>query len=431
MKIWSLSASQLLGTAGLVLVLVFQSCATVAPPVVEEPQAPIQKQKPSKTVVKSGLEVFLEMDHSGDSQKYALLANQTCVDRNLVHGVELLPKVIDLRLILSPEHGLFGAEDAGDKIGDEVDPATGIRSVTTYRRSQEDVNEMVSDVDVILFDIQDIGVRSYTYVYSMSYIMKAAAATGKKVIVLDRPNPVNGVQMEGNILLPENASGVGQYPIPYRHGMTTGELARLFNKEYDINCELEVVPLEGWTRDMWFEDTGLPWVPTSPHVPDASTIMPMISTGTYGELHVLSEGVGITIPFEFAGGPWIKNPNEFAAALKARIPDGVIFRPTFVKPYYGRFKGQVCGGVQIHVTDPDIYNAYLAGLLIMSTHMELYPEIDLFENTNRLGMFTKVMGDKQIELDLKAGKDPLDMQAGWMDALNAFAELRKAYLLYD
>lgn len=418
-------------TLGILIVLAMQACVSVAPPVVVEkpslPAAPMAEPG----IVKSGLEVFLERDHSGDNRKYGLLANQTCVDRKLVHGVELLPEVIDLQLILSAEHGLFGAENGGDQIGEEIDPTTGIKAVTTYRRSQDEINEMISDIDVVLFDIQDIGVRSYTFVYSMSYIMKAAAAMGKKVIVLDRPNPINGIQMEGNLLLPKNASGVGRYPIPYRHGMTTGELAQLFNNEFGIGCDLEVVKMEGWTRDMWFEDTGLPWVPTSPHVPDASTIIPMISTGTYGELHVLSEGVGITIPFEFAGGPWIKNPHEFATALSGRIGDDVIFRPTFVKPYYGRYKGQVCGGVQIHVTNREHYNAYVGGLLIMSTHQELYPEVDLFANDNRINMFTKVMGTKKIQNDLQAGKDPLEMQEEWLGELGEFAEMRKQYLLYD
>jgi len=416
---------------GVFMMLTFQACVSVAPPVIAEtPQPPVAPMV-HPDIIKTGLEVFLERDHRGDSLRYGLLANQTCVNRDLVHGVELLPAVIDLQLILSPEHGLFGAENAGDHIGEEVDPSTGIKAVTTYRKKQAEINEMITDLDVILFDIQDIGVRSYTFIYSMSYIMKAAAAKGKKVIILDRPNPINGVQMEGNLLLPENASGVGRYPIPYRHGMTTGELALLFNTEYDINCDLEVEKMEGWTRDMWFEDTGQPWVPTSPHVPDASTILPMISTGTYGELHVLSEGVGITTPFEFSGGPWIKNPHEFAAALKARIGEGIIFRPTFVKPYYGRYKGQVCGGVQLHVSNRELYKPYLVGLQILAVHQELYPEIDLFEHGRRIGMFTKVTGDKQIYLDIKAGKDPLDMQQEWMDELDEFAELRKAYLIYN
>ncbi|MBT3253271.1 MAG: DUF1343 domain-containing protein [Candidatus Marinimicrobia bacterium] len=411
--------------------LVLQSCVSVAPPVVTEiPTAPVAPHVPA-AIVKSGLEVFIENQNWDNNLKYGLLANQTCVDRNLVHGVTLLPGYINLVLIMSPEHGLFGAENAGDHIGDEIESSSGIKAVTTYRQGQDKIIEMIADLDVILLDLQDIGVRSYTYIYSMSYIMKAAAAKDKKVIILDRPNPINGVQMEGNILKPEFASGVGRYPIPYRHGMTPGELAQLFNEEFGINCNLEVVKMEGWTRDMWFDETGLPWVPTSPHVPDASTILPMISTGTYGELHVLSEGVGITIPFEFSGGPWITNPHEFADALQAIVGGGVIFRPTFVKPYYGRYKGQVCGGVQLYVRDREVYKPYLAGLQILAVHQELYPEIDLFANEGRWNMFNKVMGDDQIMLDIQAGKDPAEMEAGWLEELNNFAKMRQKYLLYN
>lgn len=421
-------------SAALIFLLLVSSCVSVAPPVViEDVVDPLIStvQKEESKIVKTGLEVFLTQGQWNQELKYGLLANQTCVNRDLVHGAHLLPELVNLVLILSPEHGLFGAENAGDRIGNEVDPGSGVKVVTTYRKGQDEINDMISDLDVILFDIQDIGVRSYTYIYSMSYIMKAAAAKGKKVIVLDRPNPINGIQMEGNLLLPINASGVGRYPIPYRHGMTTGELAQLFNTEYGINCDLEVVKMKGWSRDMWFEDTGLPWVPTSPHVPDASTILPMISTGTYGELHVLSEGVGITTPFEFSGGPWIKNPHEFAAALQERIGESAIFRPTFVKPYYGRYKGEVCGGVQLHVRHRDQYNAYLTGLQIMAVHQELYPEVDLFAKDDRLGMFSKVTGDKQIYEDIKAGRNPSEMRLEWLVDLSEFAELRKPYLLYN
>jgi uncharacterized protein YbbC (DUF1343 family) len=265
----------------------------------------------------------------------------------------------------------------------------------------------------------------------MAYLMQAASITGKKVIILDRPNPINGITMEGNLLDPQFSSFVGLYPIPYRHGMTIGELALLFNTEYGINCDLEVVKMEGWTRDMYFDDTGLPWVPTSPHVPDAATILPMIATGTYGELGMLSEGVGITTPFEVAGGPWIKDPHEFARALSARIKEGVIFRPTFFKPYYGRHKGQICGGVQLHVTDRDQFAPYLTGLLILAVHQELYPDIDLFANENRWSMFAKVTGSDQIRKDIQAGRDPLEMQQEWQTELIKFGEMRQKYLLYD
>jgi len=404
-----------------------------------KPPAPITPvKKPVSLVtpvagakVLSGLEVFVAMDHSSDTLRYGLLANQTCVNQDLIHGIELLKDAIDLRLLLSPEHGLFGAENAGDAIGSETDVGSGIISKTTYRQKPEQIAELISDLDVVLFDIQDIGIRSYTYIYSMAYLMQAAEIAGKKVIILDRPNPINGNRLEGNILEPEHSSFVGLYPIPYRHGMTIGELALLFNAEFDINCDLEIIQMEGWTRNMWFEDTGLPWVPTSPHVPDAETILPMISTGTYGELGMLSEGVGTTVPFELAGGPWIKNPHEFAEALSARITEGVIFRPTFFKPYYGRHKGEICGGVQVHVTDRDLYSPYITGVLIMSVHQDLYPEIDLFKNEHRWSMFGKVMGTDDFRKELKAGKDPLEMQAGWQADLREFDTLRQEYLLYD
>ncbi len=411
--------------------ILLASCTQSPVPVTPQirPAEPIEKSV-SKQVY-SGLEVFLAEDHRGDSLKYGLLANQTCVNQDLVHGVELLKNQVDLRLLLSPEHGLFGAENAGDAIGSETDAGTGIKSLTTYRKKPAQIAETIKDLDVILFDIQDIGVRSYTYINSMAYLMQAAAKAGKKVVILDRPNPVNGVQMEGNLLDPAFSSFVGLYPIPYRHGMTIGELALLFNTEYEINCDLEIVEMQGWTRDMWFEDTGLPWVPTSPHVPDAETILPMIATGTYGELGMLSEGVGTTVPLELAGGPWIKNPHEYANAMEARAGEGVTFRPTFFKPYYGRHKGQICGGVQLHVTDREQFSPYITGLILMSVHQELYPEVDLFKNKHRWSMFAKVMGTDHFRKDLSAGKDPFDLEQDWQEELNQFNQLRQKYLIYD
>jgi uncharacterized protein YbbC (DUF1343 family) len=413
------------------LLFVLLACSTPKSTVVTPiPELP-KPAHATDAVVRSGLEVFLDRDFSADTLTYALLANQTAVDRNLVHAVDLLTNKIDLQLLLSPEHGLFGAENAGDAIGDERDASTGIRSVTTYRKKPAEIAELIRDIDVVLFDIQDIGVRSYTYVYSMAYLMEAAGIAGKKIIVLDRPNPVNGIQVEGNILDPQVSSFVGMFPIPYRHGMTTGELALLFQSEFSIECDLEVVPLEGWKRSMWFDETGLTWVPTSPHVPDAETILPMIATGTYGELGKLSEGVGITTPFEVAGGPWIKNPHLFAKALGEQNIAGIIFRPTFFKPYYGRHKGEVCGGVQLHVVDRDVYKPYLCGLQIMYVHQQLYPDVDLFENENRWSMFAKVMGTEQFRLDIQAGKTPETMESEWRPGLDKFLELRQPYLLYD
>ncbi len=415
----------------ILLLVLINACTQKPTPVTPQIAIPTPVEVTAPSVVRTGLEVFLDRETGFEGLKYGLLANQTCVNRDLVHGIELLQNHVDLRLLLSPEHGLFGAENAGDRVDTETDINSGIKSLSTYGKKPADIAEMISDLDVVLFDIQDIGVRSYTYIYSMAYLMQAAAITGKKVVILDRPNPVNGLRMEGGLLDPKYSSFVGLYPIPYRHGMTIGELALLFNSKYGINCDLEVVQMEGWSRDMYFEETGLPWVPTSPHVPDAATILPMIATGTYGELGMLSEGVGVTTPFEVAGGPWITNPNEYAQALEQRIGEGVIFRPMFFKPYYGRHKGQTCGGVQLHVTDRDKFEPYLAGLLMMSVHQDLYPEIDLFKNENRWSMFAKVMGSDQIRKDLQAGKDPREMEAEWQADLAKFKELRKKYLLYD
>jgi len=386
---------------------------------------------PTRPIVKTGLEVFLDRDGGFNQLRYGLLANQTSVNQHLVHSVVLLSAKVDLQLILSPEHGLYGAENAGARVGQEKDINSGIPTQSTYGKKPDQIAEMIAGLDAVLFDIQDIGIRSYTYISSMAYLMQAAAQAGVKVIILDRPNPINGVTIEGNILDPEFESFVGIYPIPYRHGMTIGELALLFNSEFGIGCDLEVVPLEGWHRELWFDETGLPWVPTSPHVPDAATILPMIATGTFGELGVLSEGIGTTTPFELAGGPWIADPQEFAAALQARAGQGIIYRPTFFKPYYGRYKGQVCGGVQLHVTDRDVFKPYLTGLLILAVHQELYPEIDLFKNQDRWAMFAKVMGTDQIQKVLQSNQDPYELQAGWQGALEKFRTLREAYLLYD
>lgn len=380
--------------------------------------------------VRTGLEVFLAGRWQEDSLKYGLLANQTSVTRDLQHSSGLLKEHINLALLLSPEHGMFGAENAGDQIGEERDQSTGIPIKTTYRQTPAEIAALIENLDVILFDIQDIGVRSYTYISSMAYLMKAAEIAGVKVIILDRPNPINGLTLEGNILDTTLTSFVGIYPIPYRHGMTVGELALLFNEEFGIGCDLEVVPMEGWQRDMYFDETELPWVPTSPHVPDAETILPMIATGTYGELGKLSEGVGITTPFEVAGGPWITNPHEYADALNTRGIAGVSFRAMFFKPYYGRHKGEVCGGVQLHVTDRDKFRPYLTGLQLLAVHQELYPEIDLFENEHRWSMFAKVMGSQQIRTDIQEGRDPLEMSQSWQVDLAQFGTLRQKYLLY-
>jgi uncharacterized protein YbbC (DUF1343 family) len=364
-------------------------------------------------------------------KRIGLMTNPSGVDRNLRSTVDLLFKHPDIKLtaLFGPEHGIRGAIYAGERIGDEVDQQTRLPVFSLYGEHRKPTAEMLKDVDVILIDIQDIGIRAYTFIYTMAKIMEAAAEFHKNVIVLDRPNPLGGVNVEGNLVHEGYFSFVGLYPIPYRHGMTIGELAKLFNGAFGIDCQLTVIPMLNWKRDMLWEDTGLQWVPTSPHVPHWETALFMSATGVFGELRTISEGVGYTLPFEVMGAPWIDG-YELAAELNKLQINGVIFRPLYYKPYYATFKDEACQGVQLHLTDKENFNSYVTGLHLVQTLMSLYPEHDLFANRDRIGAFRKVTGCDYIMNDLKAGIPVSEIQAKWLAELNDFKKLRKQYLLY-
>ncbi len=370
--------------------------------------------------------------HLVKGKRVGLLTNPSGVNHLLQSSVDVFAadSNIHLTALFGPEHGIRGAIYAGEQVGDETDPHTGLPVFSLYGKHRKPTKKMLEQVDVILVDIQDIGVRAYTYIYTMAKVMEAAAEFGKEVIVLDRPNPLGGLQVEGNLVQPEFFSFVGLYPIPYRHGMTIGELALLFNQEFNIHCNLRVIPLKGWKREMLWGDTGLPWVPTSPHVPHWETVLFMSSTGTIGELHAVSEGVGYTSPFELIGAPWIDG-YQLAQALNALKLPGVVFRPLYFKPYYALFKGQICQGVQMHLTDYRAFNSYLTGLYIMETLIRLYPEHDLFADAARTRAFNRVMGCAWIGEDLKNHVPVHEIQQKWQREKQNFLELRKKYLLYE
>jgi len=409
--------------------LLLSGCSFFQPQVTFIVPIPEPTILPERAPVVTGLEVFLSTPHDS-AYRYGLMTNQTGIDSKLNSNIVLLNDAMTLTALYSPEHGIYGAEFAGDKVGKEIDPQTGIPAFSTYGKKPADIVPLLAGVDGVIIDIQDIGVRGYTYIYSMAYMMEAAKIAGKKIIVLDRPNPINGHIVEGNVLDPAVASFVGLYPIPYRYGMTIGELAWLFNEAFGIRCSLEIVRMTGWTRDMWFDETGLPWIPTSPHVPHPATILNMIATGVYGELGVLSEGVGTMLPFEYIGGPWIKDPHRFAEVLQSRIGGGVKLRPCFFKPYYGRHQGKVCGGVQLYITDRNAFRPYITGLIVVAVTRELYPEIDLFGNEDRWKMFDQVSGGTWIREALQDGVNPLTFEQKWSDELADFMALRQNYLLY-
>ena len=391
-----------------------------------------QESHPDEKMVVLGVENFLR-NHLNlvKGKKVGLITNPSGVDRYLNSTADEFFKHPDINLtaLLGPEHGIRGAIYAGEKISDEVDPHTKLPVFSLYGKHRKPTAEMLQNLDVLVVDIQDIGIRAYTFIYTMAKVMEAAAEFDKEVIVLDRPNPLGGIAIEGNRVQEGFFSFVGMYPIPYRHGMTIGELAKLFNREFKINCDLTVIPMLNWERNMFWDDTRLPWVPTSPHVPHWETTLFMSATGLFGELRTLSEGVGYTSPFEITGAPWIDG-YRLAEALNKLNIEGIIFRPLYFKPYYASFKGDVCQGVQLHLTDRRKFNSFLTGLYIMQTIIALYPEHDLFAQKDRINMFNKVTGCDYIMRDLKAGLPVADIQAKWLAELNEFKTLRAEYLLY-
>jgi len=401
---------------------------TCQPSAIEKPE--VKESSPDLLLL--GIDNFLvKYLHLVKGKRVGLLTNPSGVNRNLLATSDLLfhNDQVDLKALFGPEHGIRGAIYAGEKITTTEDKKTGLSIFSLYGKTRKPSPEMLKDIDVILIDIQDIGLRAYTYIYTMAMVMEAASEQGKHVIVLDRPNPLGGNRVEGNLVEKKYFSFVGLYPIPYQHGMTIAELALFFNSEFDINCNLDVIPMVGWTREMLWGDTGLNWVPTSPHVPHWQSILYMGATGTFGELGVLSEGVGYTSPFEIVGAPWI-NSEDFSTQLNRLNIPGIYFRPLYFKPYYAHYAGQICQGVQLHVTDPSIFQPYSTGLHIMQVHMKLYPEQNLFSKENRVNMFNKVVGTAEIRNMLTTGLTINEIEKTWSPELEKFKIKREKYLLY-
>ncbi len=381
--------------------------------------------------VKLGIEVLLEekLDLI-EGKQVGLITNPTGVNSRLESTIDLLynhPDV-DLVALFGPEHGVRGDVTGGEKIGNFVDKKTGVPVYSLYGKTRKPTPEMLKDVDVLIYDIQDIGSRAYTYIYTMAMGMEAAAEQGKAFIVLDRPNPLGGNLIEGPVLNPEFKSFIGLYPIPFIYGMTVGELAQLFNKEFGINVDLSVVPLKGWKRNMTFEDTGLEWVITSPHIPHGKTALFCAATGCIGELHTIDVGVGYTLPFELVGEEWI-NADEFAKELNSYNLSGVEFRPLHYRPYYFTRQNTELQGVQIHITDIEAFQPMRTQIYILSAIKKLYPDQKIF-GTKRTGMFDKAMGTDQVRNDIRKGKAPEKIIKSWQEDLKSFMKIREKYLLY-
>jgi uncharacterized protein YbbC (DUF1343 family) len=414
------------------LILLLFGCSAIPPPRHFKDKTVFNKEKMVEKRVMLGVENFLQNHFSlVRGKRVGLVTHPSGVNRQLKSTADLLfenPR-INLTALYAPEHGIRGAIDAGKKVKTQIDPKTRLPIYSLYGKTRKPTAQMLRGVDVLLIDLQDVGIRSYTFIYTMAKVMESAAKYHKEVIVLDRPNPIGGVAVEGNLVQPGYFSFVGMYPIPYRHGMTIGELAKLFNQEYQIRSKLTVIPLVNWRRKMSWADTKLPWVPTSPHVPHWITSLLMGTTGSIGELGVLSTGVGYTLPFEMIGATWI-NGETFAKVLNRLNLPGVIFRPAYFKPFYGIYKGKVCQGVQIHVTNVNTFKPFITGIHLMKTSMRLYPRHHLFAKSSRFNMFNKVMGSNHILVSLQRGYPVNQIEAAWQNQLNHFKKIRRKYLIY-
>jgi uncharacterized protein YbbC (DUF1343 family) len=405
----------------LIAALVF---GVVGPPSVDGSR-PIPKVK-----VKSGLDVLLEHPEQLKGKKVGLITNPTGITRDYRHGLDaMLAEGIDVVKVYGPEHGVRGTEQAGESPGTYEDPRTGLPFINLYGKKPAEMVPLFDGVDVLVFDIQDVGTRYYTYIYTMAYAMEAAAQVKKPFVVLDRPNPIGGTQVEGPVLQPEYSSFVGLYPIPQRHGMTVGELARLFNEEFlSQKADLRVIPMKGWTRERGYEDSGLPWVLPSPNMPTVDTAVVYPGTGMIEGTN-LSEGRGTTRPFELLGAPYIKGW-ELAEALNKKGLPGVSFREAYFTPTFSKYQGEPVGGVQVYVEDRESFQPVLTGMTIIQEVKKLYPEEFAWRKDGSSYWIDKLTGSDRIRKQIDEGVPAPKIAAGWQEELKEFQQLCQQYLIY-
>jgi uncharacterized protein YbbC (DUF1343 family) len=369
-------------------------------------------------------------------RRIGLLCNTASVDRNLVHSRVRLKDLFGpgLTCLFAPQHGLFAEkQDNMIESGDRRDPLLDVPVFSLYSHTRIPTRDMFDAIDALLIDLQDVGTRVYTFIYTMSYCMEAARQYNKKVVVLDRPNPVGGVQVEGNCLASGFRSFVGRYPIPMRHGMTIGELARLFNAAFDIGCDLDVVPMKGWHRRMLFCDTGLPWVAPSPNLPTPTSALVYPGQVLWEGTNV-SEGRGTTQPFELFGAPFI-DPYRILDTLPTDVSQGVILRPVEFEPTAQKWQGQRCHGFQIHVVEPDAFRPYRISLALLQAVLRCHPDefqwkAPPYEYEYKRMPIDLILGDRQLRERLAAMQPLTDLEASWRRDLQAFEQMRRAFLLY-
>ena len=386
----------------------------------------------------TGIEVLKESNFKIlEGKRVGLITNPTGVDSKLKSTINILyeAKNVHLVALFGPEHGVRGDYAAGDIVETYTDPQTNLPVFSLYGRTRKPTAEMLKGIDVLVYDIQDIGCRSYTYISTMGLAMEAAAENNIEFVVLDRPNPLGGLKVEGNLVEDGYLSFVSQFKIPYVYGLTCGELAKLLNEEKMLRdekqCKLTVIPMRNWKREMLFKDTGLEWVLTSPHVPHEYSPQYYVSTGIMGELGIVSEGVGYTLPFQVLAADWI-NANVLAEKMNSLNLEGVIFRPINIKPYNGGDVNKELHGVQIHILNSNLVNLMSLQFLFMQTNNELYPEYNPFNMADRsaLNMFDKVMGTSNIREQFVKRMKYDDIKDYLEKDIEKFKEISKKYYIY-
>ncbi len=369
-------------------------------------------------------------------KRLALLSNQASTDRCFRHTRDLLELLYPGRLtcLFSPQHGFFSEKQDNMVESDHLhDHKLEVPVFSLYSENRKPSIRQFAYFDVLLIDLIDVGTRVYTFAWTVVYCLQRAAETGKKVIILDRPNPLGGSLIEGNILKKEWASFVGLLEIPMRHGLTLGELALLCNQEMNINADLDVVKIKGWQREMSFAETGFPWVFPSPNMPGAATALVYPGQVIWEGTNV-SEGRGTTLPFEIFGAPFIEHKDLDAAIDRVKLP-GCLLRPLVFEPCFGKWAGQSCQGFQIHVTDLDSFRPYRTSLLLLQFMLSRYPDSFVYKDPPYEYEFERlpldlILGDQQVRLALEEGVDVLALEQGWTEELDEFESRRRAVFLY-
>jgi len=400
---------------------------------------PRQAKGASNPVVKPGIDVLRNRGFDIlEGKRVGLITNPTGVSSNLEQTVDILHRAPGVKLValFGPEHGVRGDAEGGKLVDSFNDSQTGLPVYSLYGRTRKPTKDMLRGIDVLVYDIQDIGVRSYTYISTMGLAMEAAAENNVTFVVLDRPDPLTGIRVEGTMLDPKFKSFIGAYQIPYVYGMTAGELAEMINMEgwlqNGVKCKLIVIPMEGWKRSMWWDETGLPWVPTSPHIPHATTPMFYVMTGLLGELGTANQGVGYTMPFELVGAQWVDG-EKLADYLNSRKLAGVIFRPLSYRPFYFDTSGSRFLGVQVHVTDSEKLNMTAVQVNVLDALQRLFPDKDIFARAKpeRIGSFDKAAGSSDLRKALQSRKRVEEILRDMDRERAPFMIERGKYLLYD